>query len=863
MMQAPPLSQPVETVPMAAPDGTVIDVPAARAHEAFVTGQASLIKGTTIPVNVDGVIRPLSAEEAADVFETPGAGSSAAPSQLADQLADERASTVGARAAAFGIGAGNALTLGFGKAAAAGAGQVFGGDEGQAATEKYIREREERNPYAMGAGEVTGLVAPALLSGGASLAARGSGLARGLATAGEVSGAPLRALGLAGDIGASLGERAAVAAGASEGGLISRLAGHAARGAVEMPAFEIGNAVSRAAIHDEPLTAEQLYAAGLHGVLTGAIGGAALGGIGSLATGTGKLAGKLAERSGALAEELGLPAIPRSGSEAREVIEAFRDRKSLSALGGNVKQLEKFGPEGGSFWKDAAAMVRERLPGVKDFATMTKREFAERAPALVDEIGNERNELFRAVEQTGAKPNLAAVAEKIRPIEAELAADIAGRKHVGNIANNREFLEGLAAKGAGFKEVQQQISSLKREIRTAARQGEGTLADQKQKIVDLLDAEIDRAGVSAIDSQGGVGAEWAARWRKNTRDYALAKRIEEAAEKGAIHEARNRSGGMSEHLGSILGGVVGGVPGAIGTAIASNLARRYGDQVLATVAAKAAKSDAVRAIGDQVSHAITSSASAFAGGRSIRTAVETVQRGAPHAAVWANEANQIYQRGKERSAKEGERDYHAKRDALARVTPEAVAERTAGLSDLPGVQAQLQAQALKAAEFLKSKLPPEAPNLHPMQAGIAKPRDPAPSEITKFERYARAVDDPLSVVEDMARGRITRESVEALRAVYPRLYGEAVGAVTAAVAQRKEPLSYDREVQIGILLGIETTPMLSPALVRNAQATYAPVPAASPSGSPNAGAPKSDRINSKGFDIAGEALTPGQKLGTK
>jgi hypothetical protein len=833
-------------------------------HELVATGQVSLIKGTTVPVDVDGKIELRSAEEATQLFTTPGAARSATAGGLYDQQAEERASTPGAIAASAGIGVGNALALGFGKAAASGAGQVFAGDKGQEAVERYIAERELRNPYAMGAGEVAGLVAPAIVTGGASLLERGAAggarglLARGAVGAGELATAPLRGLGAIGDVGANLAERGAVAAGAAEGGALSRLAGHAARGAVEMPILEVGNAVSRSAIHDEPLTAEQLYAAGLHGALLGAVGGAAFGGVGSLVSGAGKLAGKVAERSGVLASELGLPAIPRTGNAVRDGLEVLADRKAIQASGANLGQIEKLGPEGGAFWKDVARTIREDLPGGGNLATMSKRELAEAAPGLAKRVGASREKLFGELEAAGAKgPDLQRVVDQIHPIEAELAADVAGRKLVPQVASTREFLQELATNGADFKAAQKQISSLKREVREAVRRGEGTLADQKQKIADLLDAELSRAGEDAIGG-GQMGAEWAARLQQNNRDYAVAKWIEKATEKGAKAEARNRSAGMGEMLGAVAGASIGGIPFAVGTAVASNLVRRYGDQAIAQLAAKAAKSDAVKAIGGQVSHAITASAEAYAsGGKAIRTAATS----GPHVAVWQNEANEIYQRGKARSAVQERKDYQSKRDALAKLSPDLVRRHTEGLAELPGVRAQLEEQAVRAANFLRGKLPPEPVSLHPLQAGVTKPRDPPPSEIAKFERYSRAVDDPLSVVEDMARGRISRESVEALREVYPRMYGEAVGSVMAAIAQRKEPLSYDREKQLGVLLGVETTPMQSSALIRNAQAAYASqAPAQSMPGGP---APKAPKLSTKGFDIAGAALTPGQKSSTK
>jgi hypothetical protein len=117
------------------------------------------------------------------------------------------------------------------------------------------------------------------------------------------------------------------------------------------------------------------------------------------------------------------------------------------------------------------------------------------------------------------------------------------------------------------------------------------------------------------------------------------------------------------------------------------------------------------------------------------------------------------------------------------------------------VQAVAQ-KKIDAEAFLKSKdpTPPNAVGtLTPVASG--GPRV-SPVEQARFLRYAKAVDDPLSVLGDLEKGRLSREGVEALKSVYPGLYGELQGHVIAGLAERKQPLTYQQETALSVLLGV-------------------------------------------------------------
>jgi len=139
----------------------------------------------------------------------------------------------------------------------------------------------------------------------------------------------------------------------------------------------------------------------------------------------------------------------------------------------------------------------------------------------------------------------------------------------------------------------------------------------------------------------------------------------------------------------------------------------------------------------------------------------------------------------------------------------------------PNTASELQTTLVRGLNFLDSKLPKS----HADASILFAPREFVPSsmELAKFERYLQAVEHPLSVLEDLERGTITREHVEALKAVYPATYAELQSAVMDSVGQGAE-LSYGKRLQLGVLLDIPTDESLEPRNIYGLQANFNPNP---------------------------------------
>lgn len=167
----------------------------------------------------------------------------------------------------------------------------------------------------------------------------------------------------------------------------------------------------------------------------------------------------------------------------------------------------------------------------------------------------------------------------------------------------------------------------------------------------------------------------------------------------------------------------------------------------------------------------------------------------------------------------------------------------------PNVVTAATGIALRGIDFLASKLPPSRLDPFSLQPQLQPRNRASDAEISQFMRYTQAIDDPLIVLRDAKAGTLTRDHVEAVKAVYPQLYDQMRVEVMRSVVQTTAELPYAKRIQLGILLDIPTDKTLAPDFLREIQATY--------SGAEKAGA-ESPPPNIAPPDIAGSAQTATQ-----
>lgn len=170
-------------------------------------------------------------------------------------------------------------------------------------------------------------------------------------------------------------------------------------------------------------------------------------------------------------------------------------------------------------------------------------------------------------------------------------------------------------------------------------------------------------------------------------------------------------------------------------------------------------------------------------------------------------------------------------NALA--SPERMAEliqkRTAVMSEFaPETAGQLGLKLVTAVEFLRSHMPVNPAYAHSINPSLRK-WSPSSVEMAKFERYVRAVEDPMSVVERFSQGIVDREGVQVLEQVYPEIFSSLQNRIMAEVAQLKEPLPYAKRLTIRSVFKISVDPTTDQEAVKQLQMTFAQTPETTPS----------------------------------
>lgn len=127
-------------------------------------------------------------------------------------------------------------------------------------------------------------------------------------------------------------------------------------------------------------------------------------------------------------------------------------------------------------------------------------------------------------------------------------------------------------------------------------------------------------------------------------------------------------------------------------------------------------------------------------------------------------------------------------------------ENTAGLSRVDSdLQIAMNNTALQAVNLLQEKAPK-----NPFEGSLVlsplKWR-PSDAELSKFNRYLKAIDDPFSILTDLEHGMLTPESVEAVRTVYPSLYSKMSQIAVEQVGEHQDGLPFTKQLQLSMLLG--------------------------------------------------------------
>lgn len=727
-------------------------------------------------------------------------------------------------------------------AGAAGAlrGASFGTSDyalGQLGYAQDLAALRRHNPLASGLGEVAGVVAPALLSGGESLVGT---VAEGLGTPvrlveGAAGLAERGAAGLLGAEATSIGGRAFQ--GAARSGV---------RGAVEGAAYGAGGQLTEDVLGGHEVTAEKLLAGAGHGAL---LGGAIMGAGGGLLGATGglvdagltrgrKLAGDLMERGGG---QDALIARGRAWAEDQAGQQAFK------ASGAKVADWQKLG--GTSAEQTArAGKIGRTLLDEELLSTAGREQTSANVVRKLNQVGEDLGALRRQMDEAtatganlGLRPDRGTIVSRVeREVLAPLDA-MPGMEAESSYV--RRYIDSFAEKmpeRPTFERLAEARISLDKKLKYDQLTA-GSSVEQLRLVRGILENELEGAAAKASEA---IGGDLAAKYKTAKALYSelatakkiLAKETARDASRRAVSLTDTMSGGNGAKIGAGIGALVGGAPGAFAGAALGGLAggmvnktlRERGNFFAAQALDKAARFKSIQEATALVDKRILNGVERF---------FDAAKRGAVQAGHAAERT------GFEAVGQATAKDRAAREKAAAAAvslasSPQAMAAATAKLGGGLAQEAPRTAMALsmtqaRAITFLASKAPPRPPSTNRILALQGVSLAPSHADLAKFGRYLDTINDPVMVLSLARQGRLTAEHMDALRSVYPQLHAEIVNKVAAEASTRAHDLTYNQRVHLSVLLGQPVDATMDPKFIASVQATKAPPAAQSAQDAPS------------------------------
>jgi hypothetical protein len=693
----------------------------------------------------------------------------------------------------------NTISFGGADALDLAAAEAIGGKEARHELSAKMEASEELHKGAHYAGAATGFVAPLLLTGGASgaaaLAEEGGILGKGaaaLAKVGELGAAPMNVLNEIGGIGGKV--TGALVGEASESALVRILQKGLKSGAdaaVQGGLIGVADQLHEDALGDHELNGEKVAGAFGHGAFYGGMMGAGLGATGeALSSGAKWAVTKASPMAKAFAEEQAVRSLSYGGLAPKAY----------------MNQLERI--QGGM-----RGVGRELLDSGVVKMGDTFEQIAPKARAAADEAGQGLTEGLRKLDAQISGPKTADVVGRVsEAMEGKFGKLRESQASTFNKINT--LMQDFASSSGGENVTLEGLRDFRRlvdnEIRWAApAPGAPMNATQEalKSVRGVMESELEKTIDQAGESLSGDALK---EYKTLKLKYQRLNAAADMAEDSATRANKNQMFGVTDKAlagAGIIHGLATGNPLVAATGIATSalhhVAQQRGNSTAAVALDKLSDLIAIRKTVESMDERMSNGVAGFLEGKPPQ-----------HEPVLFRSAK----------ARDEAFDQVSKRVRIASSDPEKAADSVSralqgAYAHAPKIARSATSAAARAAVFLAAKLPPNPPP-RSITPQFEKPSvDPATKD--KFLRYAKAADDPLSVVDDMAKGRLTREGVETIREVYPKLFESLQKEALTKCSDLQKPISYDQKLQLGLLLDVPTDSTLEPQFIARMQQTYA------------------------------------------
>lgn len=275
--------------------------------------------------------------------------------------------------------------------------------------------------------------------------------------------------------------------------------------------------------------------------------------------------------------------------------------------------------------------------------------------------------------------------------------------------------------------------------------------------------------------------------------------------------------GVAGTVASLATGNVLPLVGGAAISIGRQQWRARGEQALAIIADRVAKSDT------KLNAAVS---------RYFKRAAE-VRRGSIGAFSAQEDRKSRQERALRQKKSETRADAYQRRlTEISRYNAENDPDMPALASAAPQTAIATAARQARARAYLIAKAPTDVIGDDPLQPQLKK-QLADPVKLEHWSRRLEAVEDPVGVIQrGLDYGTLTREHVETIKAVDPQLFESLKAKVMDQLATSKEKLPYQQRIRLGVLLGIPTDKSLRPDQVARTQMMFQKLRAQQPQQKP-------------------------------
>jgi len=149
-----------------------------------------------------------------------------------------------------------------------------------------------------------------------------------------------------------------------------------------------------------------------------------------------------------------------------------------------------------------------------------------------------------------------------------------------------------------------------------------------------------------------------------------------------------------------------------------------------------------------------------------------------------------------------------------------IADKLGPLAEVaPETAAALSANMAEALQMLSGAIPKTDDDNY---LGFRPEIPPSDYEISQFANIERLIQSPLTLLDDLNNGMITIDNAAIVKGLYPEIYNQIVESVMQEIIDSKVKLSYQKRMDLSVLLGRPLDSSMTPEFIQSMQQMHSP-----------------------------------------